>query len=158
MPARLTLRQKIEYLNVRLEYMRAELARSEKEFPGEWRLCRAHARILRALVDRDAVSHQTLIDAQYWDKAVEPDCARETLFTQMMYLRRKLRPFGIAILTIRGFGYRLDPKARAALRVGRYGEFPQIVRRDRNRPDRTGVHAAADIAHNPPRVARYRVR
>ena len=155
MPARLTLRQKIEYLNVRLEHMRTELARSEREFPSEWRLCRAHARILRALVDRDAVSHQTLIDAQYWDKAVEPDCARETLFTQMMYLRRKLRPFGIAILTIRGFGYRLDPKARAAFGAGRHGEYPHIVRWNRFRQDRAGAHPAADIEHNPPR---YRLR
>lgn len=107
----LSLREENDMLREQVRQMHA-LLQPPLTFPFEWGLTLAEARILQCLVgapdgrrSRDAIH----VAASGQDPLSSP----KVIEVRICKLRQKLAPLGFKISTLHGFGYRLDPAARA---------------------------------------------
>lgn len=102
-----TLRAENESLRAHIEYLETLLAPAAWTPPGEWGLTATESKMFMALLGGRLVSKEMLLSRLYFDRA---DDAPEIKIVDVYIckLRRKLRPFGVAILTEWGAGYRLD--------------------------------------------------
>jgi hypothetical protein len=107
------LREENELLRERLLQLEASLGLDEA-LPPEWGLTRAESVIVKLLLRRREVSHETLRLVLYGDRLEDSPDSR-TIITFISKIRQKLRPHGYEIKNIHNFGYRLltdRPKAR----------------------------------------------
>lgn len=83
--------------------------------PREWRLSPVEAKLFGALLARAAASKDMIMAALYGDRIDdEPDIGAVNVIIHNS--RKKLKPFGIEIRSIHGYGYELPPEQRARLR------------------------------------------
>ncbi len=115
------LERRVADLTAENEELRERLAghdgrnTGDMEFPVEWRLSPTEAAIFQALIRRERLRRESLWDLLYGDRqdgGPEPKILDVLIFN----LRRKVSKLGVTILTIHGFGWRLDAGDRAWLR------------------------------------------
>lgn len=85
--------------------------------PLEWGLTAAEARMMGVLVSRPLATRAAFLAAMYGDVGKDEPAPR-IVDVFVCKIRRKLRPFGVAIVTVWGEGWRLPPAQREALRRG----------------------------------------
>lgn len=111
------LRERIEILEEENQQLR-ELLVPKVTFPAEWKLDVGETRVLSALyAARHACDVNRLLYALTYMRAgrlTEP--VRTSVDIRLCKLRRKLRPFGVEILTVRGVGWSLSPESRGIIR------------------------------------------
>ncbi len=84
--------------------------------PLEWRLTAAESRVFCALLARDRASKDHLLWAMHNGRpGDEPEL--KIIDVLVCKIRAKLKPFGVAIHTIWGFGYCLDAETKARFRA-----------------------------------------
>lgn len=100
-----------EALRERVRQLETELFSLDVQLPIEWRLTRSEARLFGALLSKEVATKGAVMLALYGDR---PDGGADTKIVDVFVckLRRKLKPFGIAIHTEWGVGYRLHPADR----------------------------------------------
>lgn len=108
-----SLRDENARLREQLAAMRAALSECPP-LPEEWGLTPSQARVFSVLVRRPTPSRAAIMTALYSDRS-EADVVVDLKMVDIFILkiRRKLRPFGIEIRTLRGRGYALDAEIRA---------------------------------------------
>lgn len=84
-------------------------------YPAKWRLNGAEGRVLASLLDAPAGfrSKEVLYQAARRRESTEID--RQLLRVVMSRLRKKLAPFGVAIYTVKGEGYKLGEESKAKI-------------------------------------------
>jgi two-component system cell cycle response regulator CtrA len=82
--------------------------------PVDWRLTPAEARLFNGLMSRQMASKGALMDAIYQGRD-EAEIKIVDVF--VCKIRKKLKPFGIAIETVWGQGYRIPPEVKAQVRA-----------------------------------------
>lgn len=107
------LRDENARLREQLAAMRAALSECPP-LPAEWRLTASEARVFAVLVRRPGPSRSAIMTALYSDRS-EADAIDDPALVAIFVckIRRKLKPFGIEIRTLRGHGYALDAATRA---------------------------------------------
>lgn len=109
-------RRRIGDLELQVEMMAGEQADRIARVPVEWGLTGREARLLLFLAARGEATKGQIMTALYADRTDDPPEIK-IVDVFVCKLRRKLKPFGIAILTLWGRGYALEPAARAAVRA-----------------------------------------
>jgi two-component system cell cycle response regulator CtrA len=111
---------RIEALEEERERLVEQIARLEHALglsfiaPVEWRLTGSEARVVGALIARESLTKDAGMAALYRDFGKdEPEPKILDVF--VCKIRKKLKPFGIEILTLWGIGYRLTAESRALL-------------------------------------------
>ncbi len=84
--------------------------------PLEWGLTRSEVTMLQTLVTLELATKDAMLTALYSDRA-DDEPAPRIIDTYICKMRKKLRPFGVEILTVWSRGYRLDPTVRAQFKV-----------------------------------------
>ncbi|RUM06788.1 winged helix-turn-helix domain-containing protein [Rhizobium chutanense] len=102
------LRTENETLRERVRQLEALLLPEDIEIPIEWRLVNAERRIFAALTRREIVTKDMLYEALYGDrldldKEIEINCVE----SHVSKLKRKVKPFGVVIISRRFVGYSL---------------------------------------------------
>lgn len=110
------LREENEILRERIAQLEEILTGAGWAPPVEWRLTPQEGIVARVLVGRTLATRHALLTALYGDRDDAPP--HTTLPIILVKLRRKLRPFGIAIHTRYMQGWHLDPPVRTALAAG----------------------------------------
>lgn len=81
--------------------------------PLEFRLTNLEARLFGVVLQRGMASRETLMAALYYDRPTDRDEPEIKIVDVVVCkIRKKLKPFGIDLLTIWGQGYRLSPEDR----------------------------------------------
>ncbi len=84
--------------------------------PLEWNLTRSEVTMFQTMITLELATKDALLTALYSDRADdEPD--PKIIDSYLCKMRKKLRPFGVEILTVWSRGYRLDPTVRAQFKV-----------------------------------------
>jgi DNA-binding response OmpR family regulator len=83
--------------------------------PVEWRLTPSEARVFCALLSRPLLTKDALMAALYHNLGRD-EADQKIVDVFICKLRKKLKPFGIAIETVWGQGYYLPPATRSQLR------------------------------------------
>lgn len=104
----------VEALTARNEDLERALI-GEAVFPIEWRLTRSEARVLGCLAAREVATKVQLLAALY-EQRIDGGPEPKILDVFVCKLRRKLKPFGVEILTRWGTGYALANRAAVAER------------------------------------------
>lgn len=100
---------RIEVLEERIRQLEDALAPHSVVARVEWCLTPSEARVFSHLTTRDLASKQSIMLAMYSDRIdVEPEIKIVDVFVCKM--RKKLKPFGIEILTMWGAGYALKDR------------------------------------------------
>lgn len=110
-------RKRIDILQERIRQLEDVLSPADVPVQVEWGLTKSEARVFSHLTTRDQATKQSIMMAMYSDRIdVEPEIKIVDVFVCKM--RKKLKPFGIEIITLWGAGYALKDrekfKARAA--------------------------------------------
>lgn len=111
--------ERIEWLLAENERLRDEIAVLKQSFslpalyPLEWKLTPTEARVLGCLATRGMMTFDMMMTAIYSDRVDQP--LLKILHVWVYKLRRKLKPFDIAIQSIWGVGYSVSPETRARL-------------------------------------------
>lgn len=115
------LLRRIDELEREVELLRQKLAAFEQEtkapiaaFPPACRLTRQEATVLNSLLARKCAGNECL--SQTVGKVWAEDCDPRTIQVHICRLRQKLRPLGVRIETIWGFGYAIEPEHKARVR------------------------------------------
>ena len=103
----LLLRERIAFLE--------EALMGSKPLPVEWQLTPSEERVFGALLNRELASKETIMAALYADRGAD-EAEIKIVDVLVCKLRRKLRPFGVAIHTSWGRGYFLDRETRERFR------------------------------------------
>ncbi len=74
--------------------------------PLEWGLTSTEAKVFAHLASRDMVTKRSVMAALYSDRPEEPEPKITDVF--ICKLRRKLKPFGVSIVTVWGQGWSLE--------------------------------------------------
>jgi two-component system cell cycle response regulator CtrA len=98
-------RDRIHTLEERVRQLEEILAPSSVDIPVEWGLTVTEKRVYACLATRAMASKAMIFQSLYSDQLEEPDPRIIDVF--VCKLRKKLKPFGIAIATVRGEGYAL---------------------------------------------------
>ena len=109
------LRAENETLRERVRQLEALLLPDDIEIPLEWGLVNAERRCFAALTKREIVTKEILYQALYGDRldlGKEPEV--NVVESHMSKLRKKLRPFGVVIMSRRFEGYSLLNRERYA--------------------------------------------
>lgn len=103
--------------------LREQIARLEAALglgfvaPIEWRATATEARLFGALLARELLTKDAAMAVLYRDFGKdEPEPKIVDVF--ICKLRKKLKPFGIAIETVWGVGYRVGPEVKARFAEG----------------------------------------
>ena len=101
----------------RVRQLEAELYNTSWEAPREIGLTRMEARMVSAMVARDRTCTQAFLILATRDCAgTKEDYPGSNLIdAKLCHIRRKLKPFGLAIETIWGVGFKLTPESRHRL-------------------------------------------
>ncbi|MBB3963513.1 helix-turn-helix domain-containing protein [Rhizobium metallidurans] len=100
---------RIDLLEERVRQLEEALMPSSIAVKVEWCLTPLEARVFSHLTTRDQASKQSIMLAMYSDRIdVEPEIKIVDVFVCKM--RKKLKPFGIEILTLWGAGYSLKDR------------------------------------------------
>ncbi|NEI60939.1 winged helix-turn-helix domain-containing protein [Rhizobium leguminosarum] len=102
------LKEENATLRERIRQLETLLTPEDVDVPLEWQLANAERRIFSALTRLDVVSKEMLYQALYSDRLDldrEPDC--NAVESHVSKLRKKLRPFGVVIISKRFTGYSL---------------------------------------------------
>ncbi|MGO8093195.1 helix-turn-helix domain-containing protein [Rhizobium leguminosarum] len=102
------LRQENETLRERIRQLEALLLPDDVVVPAEWQMPNAERRIFAALTMRDIVTKDMLYEALYGDRLdLDKEPERNVVESHVSKLRKKLRPFGVVIISERFTGYSL---------------------------------------------------
>lgn len=82
--------------------------------PVEWRLTGSEARVFSCLAGRDMATKQVVMLALYSDR-IDDDVEPKIVDVFICKMRKKLKPFGVEILTVWGTGYALKDRERWAI-------------------------------------------
>lgn len=85
--------------------------------PFEWGLTACEATVFGVLVNRELATKDAVMAALYRDLGRD-DGEEKIVDVFVCKVRRKLKPFGVAIHTVWGQGYHLDEATRARFRAG----------------------------------------
>ena len=106
-----TLRAERDNLREQLNYFTAPVLGSQ--LPPEWAISKTEEKILLVLYRRHGlVSKHALYFAVYGE---ESDVLSKVIEVHLCHIRRKLKPFGIEILTTHGCGFALPEESYAKL-------------------------------------------
>lgn len=100
-----TLRERIRHLESMLGY--------RLTIPIMFDLTASEGRMLSAMLTRDLMSRQQLLDALYGHKPVDDEPEIKIIDVYACKMRKKLKPFGIYISSKWGQGYYLTKEAKA---------------------------------------------
>ncbi len=104
-------------LRERVAFLEDALFSADVVLPLEWGLSPSEKRMFGALLARESITKEHLLTAVHGVRAGDaPGIQIVDVF--ICHIRRKLKPFGIRIETLRGEGYRLDAETRRALSQG----------------------------------------
>ena len=104
-----------EMLREQVEQLKA-LLRSQTILPLEWGLTASEQIVLGTLLQRRRASKDTLYQALYAHRALgDDDVEPKIVDVFVCKLRRKLKPFGIEIMTVWGHGYEISAETRRAI-------------------------------------------
>lgn len=110
------LREENETLRERLVQLEAALRReTDRPLFYDFGLSPSEMRILNLLLSRSVVSNAAFMDVLYGARSDPPSA--KVIAVRICQMRRKLRPFGIEIETMSGWGYRLTPAMKARIRA-----------------------------------------
>lgn len=104
-----TMRDRIEVLEERIRQLEDILAPSAISIPIEWLLTSAEARIFAHLTTREVATKQSIMTALYSDRP-DDDIEIKIVDVFVCKLRKKLKAFGVEILTVWGSGYSLPSR------------------------------------------------
>ena len=93
----------------------ASVSRTAPRWVTDWGLTMPEATILGALVKHRVVSRDALMAALYSGRGPDAEPDPEIVNVFILRLRRKLRPHGITITTLRGRGWHLCEEGRRRL-------------------------------------------
>lgn len=122
-------------LEVENDALRAEISDLRDLLGGRWyppleyQLTQTEAAILGALVAVERCSKEHMWQALYMNRSTSEMPEIKIIDVLVCKLRRKVRPFGVEIDTLYGYGYRLLPDTRAALAAYEDGPAPVITAR-----------------------------
>lgn len=111
-----------EALNDEVERLRARIQQLEACLgftfvtPIEWGLTASEAKVFGALMTRDTLTKDGAMAALYVDVGADDEPHVKIVDVFICKLRRKLKPFGLEVLTIWGVGYRLTAETKALCR------------------------------------------
>lgn len=111
----LSLQDRNEILEEQIIQLKALLA-PPLEFPPDWKLTRAETRVLRTMMAApDGRRSSEQIHAAV--SGDDPETMPKIIHVYVCRLRQKLKPYGVSIVNIFGFGYRLMPESKAVIKV-----------------------------------------
>lgn len=89
----------------------------QADLPLEWELTHREARVFRAMLGVDMLTREAAMAALYSDR---PDDAPDQKIVDVFIckLRKKTRPYGVAIDTVWGQGWRLNSRQVWRVRLG----------------------------------------
>lgn len=109
-------KNRIEMLEERIRQLEDELAPKTAPVRVEWCLTQSEARVFSHLTTREQATKQSIMLAMYSDRIdVEPEMKIVDVFVCKM--RKKLKPFGIEIITVWGAGYALKDRDQFTTRA-----------------------------------------
>lgn len=98
------LEAEIERLNQRVDQLEAVIGISGVLLPMEWRLTASEARVMGVLLKRELATKDAIMAALYRaDARDEAEIKIVDVF--ICKIRKKLKPFGVQIVTLWGQGY-----------------------------------------------------
>lgn len=101
----------LQALRDRIEELEELLGLSASELPAHWKLRDTPRRILGLLLRRERMSYHGL------SICLGRDVNYHCLAVHLVAIRKFLRPLGVEVQTIYGFGYLLSPQAKRTLRA-----------------------------------------
>ena len=108
-------KNRIEMLEERIRQLEDTLSPQTAQVRVEWSLTQSEARVFAHLTTREQATKQSIMLAMYSDRIdIEPEIKIVDVFICRM--RKKLKPFGIEILTIWGAGYALKDREQFLVR------------------------------------------
>lgn len=108
-------KNRIETLEERIRQLEEALSPADVPVRVEWCLTSSEARVFSHLTTRDHATKQSIMMAMYSDRIdVEPEIKIVDVFVCKM--RKKLKPFGVEIITIWGQGYALKDREQFVTR------------------------------------------
>lgn len=111
----LALQAVVDRLECRIEILEAAMGMGFLP-PIEWGLTSSEARVFGALLERELVTIDVAMAVLYRDNAAE-EAEEKILDVFICKIRKKLKPFGIEILTRWGVGYQLSGETKKAVRT-----------------------------------------
>jgi len=105
-------REEIDLLRERVSQLEEALMPSDINVPIEWQLPRCEARIFSMLTQRETVTKETLHLVLYGDRFDAHNYPVELVESHMSKMRKRLRVFGVEILSRRFVGYSLRNRAQ----------------------------------------------
>jgi len=109
------LREENETLKEENRQLRACM-RPPAHAPLQWGLTNIQERIFFALLEREKVSKESLLNRVYWDRNDPP--LPDVCDVHMVGVRKKTRPYGVKIATIYGYGWGLENRMQWRHRLG----------------------------------------
>lgn len=109
------LREENDVLREKLRQMRDAL-HLPVHTPLQWRLTNIQERIFLALLEREKVSKESLLNRVYWDRNDPP--MMRGLDVQMVHIRKKLHPYSVNIITIYCYGWAVENRTHWRRRLG----------------------------------------
>lgn len=106
-------REEIEELQVKIEVLQKQLETKRATVDLLFGLTRTEARIFLSVWNRHISSHDDLISAMYFD-CEEPECSNVVVYIHR--IRKKIKPFGIKILSEHNRGYMFDLESRKIIK------------------------------------------
>lgn len=100
----------IETLRERIRQLEEVLAPSSALVRVEWALTASEARVFAHLTTRDVATKPSIMAAIYANR-IDEDPEMKIIDVFVCKMRKKLRPFGVKILTVWGQGYSLADRA-----------------------------------------------
>ncbi|MDF2809344.1 MAG: winged helix family transcriptional regulator [Microvirga sp.] len=107
-----------ERLQLRVEQLEGLMGMSiDALVPIEWRLTRSEACVFGVLLRREIATKDAVMAALYRSTAKD-EAELKIVDVFICKMRKKLRPFGITIITRWGTGYSLEDRTALAARLG----------------------------------------
>lgn len=109
----LVMRQQVEIdtLRERVRQLEDALIPPSVVVPLEWCLTASEARVFAHLTTRAVASKQSIMTALYSDRSDE-DPEMKIVDVFICKLRKKVKPFGVEIVTVWGHGYALPDRSQ----------------------------------------------
>lgn len=115
------LEQENDALRERIAQLESALCGDDFALPIEWRLTGQEVIVMGVLLARELATKQAIMTALYSGR-IDDGAEEKMVDVFICKIRKKLKPFGVAIETVWGRGYQVSAEIRA-----RYGRSAQRV-------------------------------
>lgn len=105
--------QRIAALEEEVRYLQ-DILRPHATLPASWNLTKAQTRLVVAIAQ--AQGCLTYVGVRQAVANIPDEVSDKTLEVHLFRARRKIRPFGVEIHTVRGIGLTMAPEGRAIVR------------------------------------------